>query len=505
MGGLASSGIARYWPSWPFGSKTIERQKKMDQILYWNAVALEADRIAHTDPQDSERGSRGPVGSSRALGIVHLAMHDAYFSIVPAAHGTYLASPPSPAVGASSDAAIAAAAHSTLSALYPAQKARLLAAHSEAGLSGAGLAEGHAHGLAVGQALLALRRGDPGAGDDGYAADVAPGKHRPDPVNPGQGFYAPFYGARAHCFAVTSRHQLDAPPELTSLAYDDALEEVRGKGIAPEATGTLPAKLEARTPEETLIGLFWGYDGAKNLGTPPRFYNQIVRAVATHANAGAGNTLEQNARLFALVNAAMADAGILAWDDKYNYDLWRPVLGIREHDSSNGPIGQSGHGLDSDTDPFWVPFGAQKSNEPGVPNFTPPFPSYPSGHATFGAAALQVTRRFYSVTADGPDQLANGLSFVSDELNGTTVDNHGVVRTRHARKFPHGLWQMIEENARSRVFLGVHWIFDAFAVDANGEMDLNQNIGGVRLGYDVANDLAANGLKAANAAGPRLP
>lgn len=73
------------------------------------------------------------------------------------------------------------------------------------------------------------------------------------------------------------------------------------------------------------------------------------------------------------------------------------------------------------------------------------------------------------------------------------------------REFPQGLWQMIEENGRSRVFLGVHWVFDAFAVDSSGGMDLSQNIGGVRLGLDLANDLWTNGLKAVNAAGPRLP
>ena len=472
------------------------------QILYWNGVALEADRLAHTELNDGEAGSRGPIGSSRALAIVHLAMHDAHFTIAPAAHGPYLAAPPTPPPGASADAAIAAAAHATLSALYPAQKPRLDTAHADAGLNGAGLAGGHAHGLAIAEALLALRSSDPGLSDNGYAASVARGAHRPDPLNPGQGFHAPFYGARAGCFAVTQRYRLDAPPQISSVEYDEALEQVRGKGIAPELIGTLPATITPRTAEETLIGVFWAYDGAKKLGTPPRLYNQIVRAVA----AAKGNTTAQNARLFALVNAAMGDAGVLAWDDKYHHDLWRPIVGIREHDPSMGPTGVAGgSGIDDDCDPFWQPLGAPKTNQPGVDNFTPPFPAYPSGHATFGAAALQVTRRFYNITVNGPDDLADGLGFVSEELNGVNVDNRGTVRARHVRRFPDGLWQMIEENGRSRVFLGVHWVFDAFAVDGDDEMDLTRNIGGVRLGFDIANNLAANGLKAANAAGPRLP
>ncbi|MCA1671582.1 MAG: hypothetical protein LC799_05075 [Actinobacteria bacterium] len=85
------------------------------------------------------------------------------------------------------------------------------------------------------------------------------------------------------------------------------------------------------------------------------------------------------------------------------------------------------------------------------------------------------------------------------------MDNAGTIRPRHVRSFPDGLWQMIEENSRSRVFLGVHWVFDGFAVDENGEIDLTQNIGGVSLGLAIANDIAANGLTEAAAAGPRLP
>lgn len=473
----------------------------MDAITYWNDVLQEADRVSHTTLVASEAGSRGPTGASRAYAIVHLAMHDAYFSIQPSpVHGTYLAAPPAAPPGSSADAAVAAAAHATLSKLYPSQKAMLDRKHLDAGLAGAGVADGHVQGLAVAAAILDLRKNDPGLGDDGYAASVARGRHRVDPANPTQGFHAPFYGARSRCFAVTTRHRLDAPPAIGSPAYDSAVNEVRGKGIAPETMGTLPPADSPRTREETLVGLFWAYDGAKGLGTPLRLYNQIVRRVAEAKM----NTIDQNARLFALVNAAMGDAGILAWDDKYFHDLWRPVVGIREHDPSMGPTGQGGNTIDPGCDPSWLPLGAPKTNEPGKKNFTPPFPAYPSGHASFGAAALQVTRRFYDVVDDGPDQLAHDLEFVSEELNGVNVDNQGTVRPRHVRDFPGGLWQMIEENGRSRVNLGVHWVFDAFAVDpASGDMDLTQNLGGVRLGRDIANDVF-DGLVADDAAGPRL-
>lgn len=82
--------------------------------------------------------------------------------------------------------------------------------------------------------------------------------------------------------------------------------------------------------------------------------------------------------------------------------------------------------------------------------------------------------------------------FVSDELNGITRDNKGTVRPRHLRKFDDGLWQMIEENGFSRVWLGVHWSFDAFALTA-GKPDLTRNIGGVPLGLNIAEDIFATG------------
>ncbi len=473
---------------------------QVDQILYWNAVALESDRIAHTEPKQAERGVRGPIGSSRAFAIVHLAMHDAYFSIVGAPHGTWLTAPPVAANGSSVAAAVAVAAHTTLSVLYPAQTGRLDRALREADLPGPGVGRGTAHGQAVARAVLRARKDDPGTDDKNYVPDTVPPNHRPDPVNPAQGYYAPDYGARSRCFAVTTRYTLDPPPKGNDPRYLEALREVRGKGIAPEAAATLPPGIAPRTAAETLVGLFWAYDGAKGLGTPPRFFNQIVRDLAAARN----NTPDQNARLFALVNTALADAGILAWDDKYRHNLWRPILGIREFDPSMGPDGTAGDALDADCDPCWRPYGAPRSNVVAF-NFSPPFPAYPSGHATFGGAAFQMVRRFYGVDVDGPDTLTDGMGFVSGELDGHTTDNDGVVRPRHIRRFPGGLWHMMEENGRSRVYLGVHWSFDAFVTGSDGGMDLSCNIGGVRLGRDIADNLWTDGLKQDQAAGPRVP
>lgn len=487
----------------------------MDPILFWNEVSLEANRVSHTNGKGEQTG---PTLSSRALAIVHLAMYDAFAGVSgnPPDLPHYLT--PGPVAGASVDAAVAAAAHTTLSSLFPSQ-----APFFDLILAGAGDPSnpGHAFGLTVAQQILADRAGDPNAGASGYVTSPARGKHRPDPDNPGQGFHAPFYGAQSKGFAITARHELAAPP-FDNDEYKDALREVRGKGIAPELMGTLPPHIKPRTVDETLIGIFWGYDGAAELGTPPRLYNQIVREVALNKpnpNTGNPNTPAENARLFAFVNVAMADAGILAWDQKYIHDFWRPVVGIREHDKSMGPAAtQADNNISNNCDSSWLPLGAPNSNRIGK-NFTPNFPAYPSGHATFGAAAFHITRLFYGVSAGDrarddvfKDLMSNDLDFVSDEFNGVTTDNKGAVRPRHLRNFADGLWQMIEENGRSRIDLGVHWVFDAFVVKDDGTPDLPRTdaaeklFGGVPLGLQIAEDIfLAGGGKAPSKStvGPR--
>lgn len=481
----------------------LQNVAQQDPILYWNEVALEANRVSHTNGKNEQTG---PTLSSRALGIVHLAMYEA-FARVSGGLPFYLAPAdlPNPGTGASADAAVAAAAHATLSELFPSQKPFFDLKHAHAGLKEPGLQKGHQFGLKVARKILDDRKGDPGASDNGYAASVARGVHRPDPDNPNQGFHAPFYGAGSRLFAVTKRHELAAPPQPGTADYTSALQQVRGKGVKPELAGTLPDDSPHRKVEETLIGVYWAYDGARGLGTPPRLYNQIVREVAIKPNPKTGkpNTPAENARLFALINVAMADAGILAWDQKYIHDLWRPVLGIREHDESMGPAGVGNNDISLDCQPDWLPLGAPNTNSTGK-NVTPNFPAYPSGHATFGAAAFHITRLFYGIAQGDrkPDKLFDGLTFVSDEHNGISKDNLGTVRPRHVRSFPDGgLWQMIVENGRSRVWLGVHWLFDAFTVKGK-DLDFTKNVGGVPLGITIAEDIFKSGMKKSTE-GPR--
>jgi hypothetical protein len=165
------------------------------------------------------------------------------------------------------------------------------------------------------------------------------------------------------------------------------------------------------------------------------------------------------ARLLALANTAMADAGMAIWDSKYYYDFWRPVGGIRESDLGTGPTGLGDGNSSTTGDPTFTPMGAPASNLTG-PNFTPPFPSYPSGHGGFGGALFQTLRRFF-----GTDNVA--FTFVSDEFNGVTKDNAGHVRPYMPRSFAN-FSQAEEENGQSRIYLGIHWSFDKTQAIAQG-------------------------------------
>jgi hypothetical protein len=436
-----------------------------DAMHHWNHVAIDSAGLDHTPvPAGDPRifGEQlGPGRSSRAMAIVHIAVFDAVNAIAKR-YRSYTGIPDAPA-GASMDAAIAQAAHDTLVAMYPSQKAHCDELLAE---SLARIADGRAktEGIRVGQraarAILARRVDDgsehaePRLGTDFVTSDL-PGKWRQDPIS-----QLPL-ALGAHWGDVTpfvvpdvTRFRVPAPPALTSRAYADAYNEVKRLGGDGVSTPT------ERTEDQTMAGIYWAYDGTPSLCAPPRLYNQIALTIADQMN----TDVVDLARLLALVNVAMSDAGVASWESKYFYQYWRPVTGIRESDRGTGPTGRGDGNPLTAGDPTFSPLGAPASNLEG-PNFTPPFPAYPSGHAVFGGALFQTLRNFYRT-----DDIA--FTFTSDELNGVTVDNEGNARPLMPRSFS-SLSQAEEENGQSRIYLGIHWRFDKTQGIAQGRRIAN--------------------------------
>jgi membrane-associated phospholipid phosphatase len=420
------------------------RADAAQRLRYWNEIAIDTSALDHTPPGPDERRrygeQAGPTRTSRALAIVHVAI----FEAVNAIGGTYRSYVGLPPVtqNTSLDAAIAQSAHDALVGVYPSQ-ADILQRLLEDDLSAingpaAAIGRGIALGQAAAAAILKLRTDDgsnhkePVVGVD-FQPREGIGFWRPDPT-PGASKLA--LGARwpeVRPFVMASASQFRRPPapSLTSPAYAEAFQEV--KSLGGEGPDT------KRTAEQTEIGIFWAYDGTPFLGTPPRLYNQIAVQIAQERN----TNVFALARLLALMNVAMADAAIASWETKFEYQVWRPITAIRAAADDGNPA--------TEPDPTFQPLGAPSSNLLG-PNYTPPFPAYTSGHATFGGTVFQILRRFY-----GTDRIS--FRFQSDEFNGITRDNRGNVRPRRSRAFG-TLGAAEEENGQSRIYLGIHWSFD---------------------------------------------
>jgi hypothetical protein len=341
------------------------------------------------------------------------------------------------------------AAHDALVGMFPSQKTSFDDALAEdlAQLEDKGKEEGREVGRRAAALILADRRSDGSDAIDPrmdveYQAGDEPGKWRQDPISQVPIALGASWGDVKPFILKSGRQfRIEPPPAMGSPEYAAAFDEVKRLGGDGIATPT------ERTAEQTYIGTFWAYDGTPSLCAPPRLYNQILLTIADQMETDfLGLT-----RLLALANVAMADAGVASWESKYHYHFWRPIGGIREADEGTGPSGQGDGNAATVGDPAFVPLGAPASNLTG-PNFTPPFPSYPSGHATFGGALFEVLRLFYE-----RDDIT--FTFISDEFNGVTRNREGQVRPEQPRTFT-SLSQAEEENGQSRIYLGIHWSFD---------------------------------------------
>jgi hypothetical protein len=442
----------------------------VDSVRYWNQVAIDASGLDHTpvEPGPVEPGNRvfgeqlGPVRSIRAIAIVQIAVFDAVNAVTGNVYRSYtgLARETRPA---SVDAAIATAARDTLVRMFPSQAPQFNSLYNAEMARITDSQDLKNLGVAIGQRaatrILGMRTNDgsqfaePRLGIEWFTSNN-PGRWRQDPISQVPIALGAFW-KQVRPFAVQSAAQFRTPafPALNSAAYTTAFNEVKRLGGDGVITPT------ERSADQTIAGIYWAYDGTPSLCAPPRLYNQIATTVSLNETSAI-----VMARLYALLNVAMMDAGLASWESKWFYDIWRPITGIREADAGTGPSGLGDGNPATIGDPNFSPLGAPASNLTG-PNFTPPFPAYPSGHATFGGALFQTLRNFYG-TDNRP------FTFVSDEFNGVTRDNNGNVRPLISRSF-NTFSQAEEENGQSRIYLGIHWSFDKTAGIAQGRSVAN--------------------------------
>lgn len=352
-----------------------------DVVTDWNEKVVNASMTARQPP---------PV-QARSIAMVHLAMFDALNSIEPR-YTPYRVQFQVPNT-TSREAAASAAAHYLMVRLYPDQSK-----DADAGLraalasvpDGDAKVQGVQLGEKVAAAILDDRKADGANAPDTYRPHAAAGMYVPTvlPAASSWGLVKPF--------ALKSGNQFrpGAPYALNSAQWAKDYSEVKRMGAK---TGS------GRSAEQTDIARFWEFIGA---GT----YNPLVRQVSAAKPPG----LMENARLFALVSIAMADAFVAIFDAKYAYNFWRPVTAIRNGDMDGNDA--------TDRDAAW---------EPLIP--TPMHPEYPCAHCISQSSAASVLTAFFgdaiptakmtSPTAPGVTRTFSRLSdYVTEVINARIYD-----------------------------------------------------------------------------------
>ncbi|HWM12745.1 MAG TPA: vanadium-dependent haloperoxidase [Solirubrobacteraceae bacterium] len=413
VGSLAAAGMGPVAAA--AGAHTANRS---DAVSAWNRNAGDAAIAACLAPTNN------PLHESRLYASMHLAVHDALNAIDrrsrPYAFATRQRLP-----GASVDAAVAAAARDVLIPLLH----QLPAPFSDCAAAGvasvetdyaaalATITDGPAktQGVQLGRAaaatLLAVRTADGSDTplfDATFPQGTAPGKYR---FTPGSSFaFAPGW-ADVTPFALndSSQFRAGAPYGVTTRRYAADFAEVKRLGGDDVTTPS------DRTAEQTEIARFW-------VESSPLQWNRIARSVsASRLDPWA------EARLFGLLNMALADGYIGSFDTKYLYNYWRPVTAIREAATDGNP--------NTSADPTWTPL---------MP--TPPIPDHDSAHSVEGGAAAEVLRRFF-----GTDRIAFRTCSLTVPSGSTCTDPSPL--TRRYRSFS----EAANENGLSRILVGFHF------------------------------------------------
>ena len=391
-----------------------------DAVTVWNANAGEAATAACLAPLNN------PLHESRIYAMMHVAVHDALNAID--RRSRPYAFDAQAQAGASSDAAVAAAARDVLVALIAQLPLEL---HDQACID-AGVAsvesaytaalgaipndQGKALGIQVGRAaaaaILALRAQDGAVGpflNFACPQDTSPGEYQCTPGTPVIAFQM-WNNVIPFVLKHSSQFRPGPPYALDRKKYTADFNEVKSLGGDDVTTPS------ARTADQTEIALFW-------CESSPLKWNRIGRTVS----ADRGLTLWENARLFGLLNMALADGYIAMVDTKNHYNYWRPVTAIQNGDTDGNP--------DTLGDSTWTPLRG-----------TPPNQDYASGHSIEGGAGAEVLKQFF-----GTDQINFEDCSASLPAGSTCSDATPVFRSYTSFS------QAAVENAYSRILIGFHF------------------------------------------------
>jgi hypothetical protein len=375
---------------------------RADAVTDWNAIAIQT--IVNAGP------SHGSAVGFLDSATVQAAVYDAVEAIDGRFKPYHVQIP---GASGSTAAAVAKAAHDVLVNRFPAQTASLDATYHSY-LATHGLAEGDP-GVAVGQqaaaGIIALRANDGSfpLNPPPFTGGTDPGVWRPTPSylpGPPPSFspmLAPWL-ASVTPFTLTSPSQFRAPtpPSLTSKRYATAYNEVKALGARFNS---------ARTPEQTDLALFWNSNYLV-------LWNHVLRDIAiVHLS-----SIDDSARLFALANLAMADAGITAWDTKFHYVFWRPLTAIQEGDNDGNP--------ETAGDPDWQPL----INNPNYPDYT-------SGANNVTGAVTRALTLFI-----GTDEMTFSV---------TTTNAAALQQTRTYNRFSDAAADVVN----ARIYEGIHFRF----------------------------------------------
>jgi membrane-associated phospholipid phosphatase len=388
----------------------------INPVVQWNRNLLAIVRTPGAQP--------ATVHPTRSFAMMHLAIYDAV-NAIERTHRPYLRHLAVGSRAASEEAAASAAAYEVLIALYPSFQNTLSTELRELSAQipeGKDKAEGMRIGKEVADRILALRSNDgSNAAPIPFVFEDTPGSYQSTPPNfPNQPQFTHWSNVTPFALDHAGRFRPGPPPAITSDRYADALNQVRLLGIVNSVDAT---------PDEALTGRFWN-------GAIQNYWNEIAQTAATAHNL----TTAQNARLFALLNATIADSVIAFYDAKYTYNFWRPISAIRAADSSEN--------AEITADPNWLP---------EVGNTTPD-PSYPGAHAVISAAASEVLICFFGKNRFEFDVKSEVLPGISRSFTSFS--------------------SAAQEASLSRIFAGVHFRFDLTT--------------GQRLGFDIADFVLDN-------------